>query len=181
MAYLVAAVAIVGVLCLLDLLLTVGVVRRLREHTQLLAAAQRAEGDSLPVPGTPVGDFRTATTDGEAVSLSPDEETLVGVFSSDCEPCRVLLPEFADHAAGIAGGRPNVIAVIVDDGGETESMRAALAPVARVVVEGHGGAVSSAFRTSFFPSLYVVSGDGRLVVSGHDVDMIRRSPAGAST
>ena len=37
MPIVIAAVTIVGVLCVLDLLLTFGVIRRLREHTAMLA------------------------------------------------------------------------------------------------------------------------------------------------
>ena len=39
MPILIAAVVVVGCLCLLDLLLTFGVIRRLREHTSMLTAA----------------------------------------------------------------------------------------------------------------------------------------------
>ena len=39
MPILIAAVVVVGGLCLLDLLLTFGVIRRLREHTSMLTGA----------------------------------------------------------------------------------------------------------------------------------------------
>jgi len=48
MAILVAAIGLVGLLCLADLLLTFGVIRRLREHTEQLAGLR---GQDAPVTG----------------------------------------------------------------------------------------------------------------------------------
>ena len=51
MAILVAAIGLVGLLCLADLLLTFGVIRRLREHTEQLAGLR---GQDAPVTRPPL-------------------------------------------------------------------------------------------------------------------------------
>ena len=69
MTVLVAAVALVGVLCLLDLLLTFGVIRRLREHAELITLGGVPD---IPVLGVAVGEqpapFSATTTETSAWS-----------------------------------------------------------------------------------------------------------------
>ncbi|WP_433041631.1 hypothetical protein [Dactylosporangium sp. CS-033363] len=158
MAILAAAVAVVGVLCVIDLLLTVGVIRRLREHTEQLAQALAGRPPAIAAPGTTV-DF-----DGSA--------SVVGFFSPGCGPCAELLPKFVERVAG-----ESVLAVVVGDGAEVDSMVELLAPVARVVREDHGGTVAAAFGVSSFPSVFAM--DGRTIAgSGHDLGALR-APVGA--
>src|SRR5258708_33673625 len=115
MAVLGSAVALVGVLCLLDLVLTFGVIRRLREHTRLLAQAGPGRPPELLDPGASIGEFEAATIEGETLSLAALKlETVVGFFSPTCKPCRELLPGFVDRAAGLR--REQVLAVILGNG-----------------------------------------------------------------
>src|SRR5579863_5118363 len=68
MLVLTAAVIIVGILCLLDMLLTFGVIRRLREHSELLRTRQF--GDETPVISLSAGqvpaEFAVTADDGAA-------------------------------------------------------------------------------------------------------------------
>src|SRR6266508_1061488 len=118
MALLVAAVTVVGALGVVNLIFSLGVIRRLREHTEILdrlAAGGGAQGESVMLrPGETVGDFVATTMDGERVSRGAlVGSTLVGFFSPDCAPCEERLPEFVDHAEHHPGGRRQVLAVIV--------------------------------------------------------------------
>ncbi|MFD0472431.1 hypothetical protein ACFQ0B_32145 [Nonomuraea thailandensis] len=133
MAYLVAAVVLVGLLCMVNLLLTVGLIRRLRRQSppQPPMAAGLAPGGSVPR-------FAATTTSGEPVS---DEllgaPALVGFFSPGCRPCVDLLPLFAERARGTSDG---VLAVIADGpGGDATVYLEQLEQVARVVVEAPQG------------------------------------------
>jgi hypothetical protein len=66
MTLLAAAVTFVGLLCLLDLALTIGVIRRLREHSALLARRSSSpHGESVAAVGTRAADFGTLDPDGE--------------------------------------------------------------------------------------------------------------------
>ena len=117
MPYLAATVALVGLLAVVNLLLTIGVVRRLREQTTELAdlrsrAPMRDAATTLPV-GAVVAPFEAVTIDRRAVTLASfGERPLVGFFSPGCKPCAERLPGFVRHAAERPGGRDGVLAVV---------------------------------------------------------------------
>ena len=180
MAYLTTAVAIVGVLCLLDLVLTYGVIRRLREHARQLASApparRPAQARPLPEPGTVIGRFATTSATGEPLTSDLfDDETLVGFFSPDCGPCKKLLPDFLIRAAQGPGGRSRALAVVVGDPEAATPLVAALEPVAQVVIEaGTGGMVSAAFDVTSYPSVFTVDGNRTVTASGRAMAALRR-------
>ncbi|WP_248965284.1 TlpA family protein disulfide reductase [Sphaerisporangium perillae] len=159
MPYLAAAVVLLGVLCLLNLSLTIGILRRMR--AQAVQTGGPAGALSALGPGSSVGEFTAVTTDGEPVS--PTTLTgVVGFFSSGCEPCHELLPRFVEHARKL--GRENVLAVF---GGDDEAAVRALTPVARVVVaDRDGGPVARAFQNTWTPQLYLIGDDHRIVAVG---------------
>ena len=168
-------VVAVGLLCLLDLVLTAGVVRRLREHSahleKLLAGRTGPPGGELPVlaPGTAVAPLSGVTVEGEPVSTADlGDRALVAFFSPSCAPCRLIMPQFVERARRF-GGRERTLAVLNVTGDEdaSEYVRQ-LAPVARVVVERPDGAISEAMRVSAFPSVYLLdlTGDAPVVLAG---------------
>ncbi|KOX16328.1 redoxin family protein [Nocardiopsis sp. NRRL B-16309] len=165
---------LVGALCLLNLLLTVGVIRRLKEHTALIGEL-RSSASGAPVQimlpaGEEVGDFSARTTDGAAVSRGTlGGETLVGVFSPGCSACAEQMPLFTELAASFPGGRDRVLAVVVGDAEESAEEVAALTPVARVVQEAHGGDASAALGVNGFPALARIDAAGRVLASGYSV------------
>ncbi|GII62209.1 hypothetical protein Skr01_22940 [Sphaerisporangium krabiense] len=172
MPFLIAAVACIGLLCLLDLILTLGVIKRLREHTELLATRPSGGAPMYPAVGEEVGEFSTATVEGRRLSRADlDDETLVGFFSPECQPCKEKLPGFVEFARSLSGGRERVLAVIVSAGDDPGPFLAALSPVARVVVEEPGGALSGAFMVGAYPALLRVTkdGGGRLIVTSNRV------------
>ncbi|WP_214322579.1 TlpA family protein disulfide reductase [Nonomuraea sediminis] len=174
MAYLVAVNVLIGLLAALNLLFTVGVVRRLREHTTELAAL-RASGTARPIPaddvalpvGVPAGEFAAATLDGEPVTLGTlGDRPLVGFFSPHCQPCKEQLPTFIKYAGARPGGRDAVLAVIVGTEEEAEATAERLRPVATVVVEPDAGPIQQAFRVTGFPAFLLVE-DGTVAASDY--------------
>jgi hypothetical protein len=156
MGYLVAAVVLLGVLCFVNLLFTIGILRRMRTATVWQPEPLFALG-----PGSAVGEFSVMTTTGEPVS----HDTLagmVGFFTTGCGECHELLPPFLERAREME--RDNVLAVV---GGGDQDMVGALAPLARVVVADLGGGpVARAFQNSWTPALYLVGDDHRVVAVG---------------
>lgn len=176
MSFLIAAVVLVGMLCTLDLILTFGVIRRLRVHTQRLAGlGDDGEGHRAALTaGESVGDFVSSTVDGELLSPeSLDGDTLVGFFALGCQPCEEKKPEFLAYAKRLPGGRREVLAVVVGDPAAATETAAQLTQVARVVVERPDGPVSTAFRAYAYPTILMTArtGDGRLVVTAGQVDL----------
>ncbi|MEU4211794.1 hypothetical protein AB0F13_17615 [Streptomyces sp. NPDC026206] len=178
MSIVIAALILVGLLCSLDLLLTVGVIKRLREHTELLS--RKGDQASLTT-GEEVGSFSARTVDGEAVTDEMiDTETVVAFFSTTCGPCKEKLPKFVEYARSVPGGRGRVIATVVGEGDESAPMVAALSPVARVTAEDASGVMGEAFKVMAYPVVLKVNRttDGRLLVMADQVDVDR--PAVAS-
>lgn len=182
MLYLTAAVVFVGVIGLLNLVLTYGVIRRLREHDAALADRPHMAGFDVMVPaGTAVADFETQTVDGTPVSNADlTGHSVVGFFSTTCEPCRDRLPEFVTHAATVPGGPDGVLAVVVSDPVDADTSVAdlfveRLRPVARVVAELYDGPIGKAFGVRAYPALAVVV-DGTVVASGDNLDVLVAAP-----
>jgi thiol-disulfide isomerase/thioredoxin len=171
----VVAVVMLSLLCLLNLLLTVGVVRRLKEHTTALEMLAGPLGEVMQPAGGSVADYAATTVDGTAVGrellLGP---TLVGFFSPGCGPCRERLPEFVARAAQAPAGR--VLAVVVQRAGapaeEGQAMVADLAGAAPVVVEPPGGSLSTSFGVRGFPAFGLLEPSGQLVASGTELSAI---------
>ncbi|MFI6595590.1 TlpA disulfide reductase family protein [Nonomuraea sp. NPDC050536] len=162
MPFLVAAVIVIGLLCLVDLVLTLAVVRRLRAHTLRLAELGPARAP-LVQPGTTLGDFSATALDGGTVSRAFfSGPTVVGVFSTECASCHERLPEFTSY---LADTRPErVLAVVTGDADEARRFTGELTS-ATVVVEPMGGPVSRALQVSQFPSFYLVDGDAVVVAA----------------
>ncbi|EXG82800.1 hypothetical protein [Cryptosporangium arvum] len=174
MAVLVAAVVVVGAVALANLVFTFGVVRRLREHTELLNRLGEGglSGRNLLGPGRQAGPYTATAVDGTRVSGDgPDSPTLVGFFSLGCEPCTVKRPLFADAAREHPGGRDRVLAVVVgDDGdGDVSAYLDELTPVSRVVRELPTGELPTAFRVDAYPAFALVDADGTVLASGSAV------------
>jgi hypothetical protein len=154
---LIGAVVIVGVIALLDLVLTFGVIRRLREHTDLLAdgaAVPRGAPTIAPV-GEPVAAFSVAAVDGSQVSLADRAgEALVGVFGVGCDACEEKLPVFLERAGRFPGGRDAVLAVVVgaDDGGAATYVDALTAAAVVVREEDRHGPASAALGVTGYPA-----------------------------
>ncbi|TDD25286.1 TlpA family protein disulfide reductase [Nonomuraea diastatica] len=172
MQYLVAAVGLVGLLCMVNLLLTVGVIRRLRGPGTSTPPPTMAEGLS---PGTTVPRFAAMTTSGEPIS---DEllgaPALVGFFSQGCQPCKELLPLFVERARGTSDA---VLAVVAADPGEDSVADIGpLAEVARVVTEAHQGPLQAAFRANAYPTVITIDAGGTVAFSGHTMPAEVKAP-----
>jgi thiol-disulfide isomerase/thioredoxin len=165
-----AIAAVVGAVALLNLLLTMGVIRRLREHTtQLERVSVHAEDAILPA-GARVGDFSVTTVEGESISADGFAgPTLVGFFSPGCPACEVLLPSFVTYAASMPGGRQRVLAVVAGNSDGAAEHVEVLRECARVVRADHDDEVVQAFSVKAFPGVCMVEADRTVVAAGADL------------
>lgn len=178
MAFLVAVVVFLGVLCVLNLVFTFGVVRRLREHTQILdRLGDGGHAKVMLASGETVGAFSASTVDGTVVSRDGlTGPLLVGFFSASCAPCKAALPRFVDNAKQHPGGREHVLAVVVTQDDEIAAPYVAeLSEVAMVVREADNGPTAQAFGVVGFPAFAMVGPDGVVTVS--DTALLELSPA----
>jgi hypothetical protein len=172
--YLVAAVFLIGMIATVNLILTYGAIRRLREHNERLTTLATAGFEPPPLmldAGAMPREFAAVAVDNEPVTQdSMAGGGLVGFFSPDCAPCKEQLPLFAKRAAEY--GRPQVLAVAVGSPDATRAMVEQLVPVANVVVETAGGPLQLAFAVNGFPAMCVLDGDGRIAASASALDQL---------
>jgi hypothetical protein len=169
MPFLVATVILVGVLSVLNLLFTTGVVRRLREHTKLLDAVYELAADgglgttpgNFPALGEAIGEFFATTVDGTSVSReSLLDSTMVGFLSPTCRGCREQLPALLEWAQG--RDRERVLVVIDGRGESPDELVEALRPVAMVVVEGADTPIGHAFKVGSVPGFCLLGTGGEV-------------------
>ena len=165
---------VLALLLAFNIVLTLGVIRRLGEHTTLLARA--LDGiDPVPVmlqSGATVGSYLAATIAEEPVSEADlAGTTLVGFLSASCPACVESLPSFADRARAIPGGKDRTLAVVVGNSREADRLCEELAPVARVVHDRNGDQLLKAFGVVGFPAFALLDGP-TIVVSHHDISLV---------
>jgi len=171
MTVLICAVTIVGVLCLIDLLLTLGAIRRLREHTMIIG---RIRLSGYPVAsvsalrdGASPQQFRAVTTDGIEVA-GPSGLSVVAFFSTTCPVCPERVPAFADYVRNRHGKRDEALAVVIGDADGPPSYLDDLAEVAQVCTEADGGPIGLAFAVQAFPAFFVLDAEGAMLTSSYD-------------
>lgn len=168
MVVLEAAVVLVGALCALDLLLTVGVIRRLRQHTEMLGAA----GPAAPpvtglAPGEQAGAFTAVTLDGELVASSSGLRA-VGFFAARCSACPEQVGPFTDYLAGHAVGADSALSVVVAAPGEPPAYLDRLRAAGRVCVAEEASDLLAAFKVSGFPAFFALDPEGVVLGAGYD-------------
>jgi hypothetical protein len=174
MGFVVAVVVLQTVVTLLLVVVTVGLARRLRAHSDLLAGLLEGNDKLLPV-GSAVPAFSTSATDGTLVdNRGLRGPAAVALMAVDCPHCRTNLPEFVAYVRGAGYRREQALAVVAvrdttDDAAATEMVES-LSSAATVVREpATGGAVTEAFTVQAYPSFYLVGADGTLTAGAHSV------------
>jgi thiol-disulfide isomerase/thioredoxin len=162
MSVLTAAVVVVGILCLLDLLLSFGIIRRLRQQNEALRDLREKQSAAEPDIMAPAGSH---------IELSDVDVTgaLVGFFSPNCEPCKERMPQFIEYATGHRG---KVLAIAAGPADEVADMVVRLGEVAEVVVEEMGGPLHNAFGTTGYPAVCLVDDDKTVVASGWEMSAL---------
>jgi hypothetical protein len=178
MPFLIAAVVLVGAIATLNLLLTVGVIRRLREHTTQLAGMSGAGMPGGPVAGDTIGEFATTAVDETPVALADlDSYSLVSVMSPGCGPCEEKLPKLVAMLEDGSLPKKGVLAVIAGSEDDAVPMVTALKDLAVVIREEPvSGALQSAVGISAFPTMFT-AGDGKVATVVHDLAKVKAKAA----
>ena len=168
MAILGAAIVVVGLLCLTDLLLTFGVIRRLREHTEKLAGMHSQDP---PVSDLAIGEapapFTASGIDGDSLT-GPAGLRMVAFFSAGCSACPERVPAFLRYMRENQIARDSAMAVVISSQPEPVSYQQDIAEVAPVCVEPLDGGLVNAFKVRGFPTFCLLDGAGSVVAFSHE-------------
>jgi hypothetical protein len=161
---LLVAVILLTALTLFNLVVVLGVVRRVRSYEERLGGvAEAAPVLSTPV-GERVGEFTASTVDDRKVSRDAlSGTTLFGFFSPDCSACHERLGDFRATAARYPG---DAYAVVVRDGGDLDTVLTGLGGTP-AVVEEPGGPMAEAFGVRGFPAFVMVREGGVVESTGY--------------
>ncbi|MFJ4498803.1 TlpA family protein disulfide reductase [Streptomyces sp. NPDC088864] len=175
MAVLGSAVALLGALTVLNLVLTYGIIRKLPS----LAPARPAGPVDAGSVGTVAGDFSVHTADGSVLTRQdlPDG-ALVGFFSPGCEPCTELLPRFSAAVRDLRISRAEVLAVIAPGTESPHPYADELGDIARLAVGGEAARIAEAFGITGYPVVCRVASDGSVTVIDRELRALGVRAAG---
>ncbi|MDX3312768.1 TlpA family protein disulfide reductase [Streptomyces sp. NPDC054884] len=166
MRFLVAVVVLIGALTVLNLFLTMAIIRRIKQTN----VAPRREGSEIPEleVGTRIPDFRAESTSGAVVTNADffGTEAVLAFYDTGCAVCKTTIPKLIDHAQVNGLKADQVIAVVGGRGNSAADYVDGLDGAATVVLEDSLGPVASAFSIPGFPAFVVVDADGRVVRAG---------------
>ncbi|MEU8826284.1 redoxin domain-containing protein [Streptomyces sp. NPDC048636] len=164
MPFLIAAVVVLAVLCLLNLLLTFGVIRKLRAGQSDTFAG---DNPGLMIPnGSAMPEFEAETIDGETISRETLRDALIGFVSPHCSACKEQLPNFVEIAGRHRALGRTVVAFIHGDTEDARKLAEPLHGIAHVVIEdADEGPTEKAFKVEGYPVFGIVDGTGTLTAS----------------
>ncbi|MBB6405673.1 hypothetical protein [Arthrobacter sp. AZCC_0090] len=159
------ALLVTALIAVVNLVFTLAVVRRLREHESKLGdiSTKSAATDLMVKPGEAPANFDSLTIAGERLSTaSLGAGTLIGFFLKGCAPCSELFPDFV-KAVREYGGNSRPIAVLAGFSDEDNDYVAALSEFAHVVFENQSDTsdtLTKAFKVSAYPSVCTMDAAG---------------------
>jgi thiol-disulfide isomerase/thioredoxin len=177
MPYLTAAVILLSLFSVGHMLVTLGLVRRIRTMATRTTAAP-ATPPTLPM-GTAPTEFAATSEDGRLFDRDglAGDRTLVGFFSTTCEPCKDNAPRFVEYAKDFDHDR--VLVVIQEsEAGQAREFRERYLAGADAVVEQANGPLAHAFTVEAFPTMYILDAEGRVEHSAFNTTRLPQ-PAGA--
>jgi len=154
---------LVGALGVLNVILTLGLVRHVRALQEVVQEGVFPDPD-LPQAGARVGGFEVTCVDGKALSdRDLGQDTLVGFFTSGCRPCANLRSQLTRQPPGL----PFIAFVEGDqDDPEVSEMVRVLSRLGSVALTTAGDTVTQAFKPSGFPTL-IRTEQGVIAAAGH--------------
>ncbi|MFE0153908.1 TlpA family protein disulfide reductase [Nonomuraea sp. NPDC059007] len=172
-----AVVVLLGLLCLFNVVLTAGVIRRLREHTSRLDELSGIPRlDSMQPAGGKVGAFKADLAGGGAIISDELEGTfLVAAFTQGCPACKDALPDFVELTKEFRAGRERTLALLVGEPAKLTRELGKLEPVAQIIMEAVPGPVAAALGVQGYPAIGLVDFSAGIVhVAGTRPEHVRR-------
>ncbi|MFY7070426.1 TlpA family protein disulfide reductase [Nocardiopsis changdeensis] len=181
-AILIAAVVLLTALTLFNLMLTLAVVRRLRQSEgspRAGGAAPPADLADIPA-GMEIPDFSGVSTTGEAVTSAGlrGRMALYAFFDTGCGSCEEQLRPLVDFAREVGLPREQVIAFVGDSRGEADAYTSVLEGHTTVVMQTIHHEAGQAFSLTGIPAFVFADASGRVARSAVAVEDLRAALVG---
>ncbi|MFE1553236.1 TlpA family protein disulfide reductase [Streptomyces sp. NPDC058718] len=160
MAFLVAGMVLVGALGLLNLALSLAIVRRLRRQEEQRGGADR-HAPSGPEVGTKLPTFSAPALGGEVFA----SESLAGgaaalsFITTSCGACDEFVADMPEFAAQTGLDDSRIVVVIAGEQGKARQMADRLDGLATVVYEEAPGNISSLYAITATPTTVIADAD----------------------
>jgi hypothetical protein len=179
MPYVVAGVLLVGTLCILDMLMTFAVLRRLRDHSTRFAMLSFAEklGDTGYLErfeNRPLPEFSVTTTEKAGLSSKAmaGRSWSIGFFSAGCAPCHEQAPAFG------ALGTDAALAVVTGTGKDAAELLDRLPGEAVAVAGADATVLADLLDITMFPTFLELDDAGRILKA--EATIVKADAMGAS-
>lgn len=163
MAFLVAGLVLVGVIAVLNLLLTMAVIRRLRRQEAMMSMPDM---DSGPAIGSKLPAFSAEPVSGDVVTSDDliGSPAILAFFSTDCSACKTSIPYLVEYAE-VNNLKPRQVLVVVggEDREKRDEIAAELNSVASVVYEAHHGPMAANFDVKALPTFVMIDDKGTVI------------------
>lgn len=179
MLLLAGGLAVVAIATALNLLLSVGLIHRLREvHRAMMEWSERVSINSLRSglrQGEPLPEFSATTSSGSPLTreIMMGDSWLLGFFAGSCGSCRVELPRLTDIVRE-ADSRFKSLVVIDGSAHQSADLLEMATPVGATVLEEDNGTLSNLFGVRFFPTFFLTDREGRIAFGSNSVDDVSR-------
>lgn len=169
-AVLISVITVVGLIALVDLVLTYGLIRRVNS---IQAQPHSTEHSLDPAVGHRIGDFVAKASDNREITEREFEgsETFAAFVMVGCGPCHRL----AEELSQMAPPELPLLLFIASSPGEEEEAAGIAAQVpfaAAVCIIEATGTVTEAFGVTGFPTVIRV-GDGTVRATGLSLESVR--------
>ena len=168
MAVLTAAVVVLAAIVMLNLSVTVALLKRLRSEAVEVASRRPDGPGGLPV-GSPGPEFAAEAVDGTMAEpgVWAGRRTLIGFFATNCPGCSKVVPGFSAEAASLEERGISVLSVLeTTPGADPAPLKDLLSRAGTLVVEQKPGSVKAAFGAKVTPSFFLLGADGRIEGKG---------------
>jgi thiol-disulfide isomerase/thioredoxin len=172
-------VILIGLALSLNVIMTLGLIRRLRQIHHSVAE-WIPSGRYVPLPdGLPIGEvppsFSVTDLDGEVISEATlaGQISVLGFFAASCESCRLYLPRLRDLSKQRARDLQSLV-VIDGDAAHAGDLITVGRETGRVVTGELNTGMSGIFKVHFYPTFYVVDESGKVAFGSNSVDDLER-------
>lgn len=167
----ITTIAVLGALTIINLVLTAGIIRRLRDISASGGGSSQVSTlpDVVLSRGEQPASFEVQDACGETITeqIFKGEKTLLGVIAQGCSLCAERLPDYVEVAKKSGARGEQVITLVIADADYAETVSKTVGPSSRFIIESApDGPFARALKLSGYPAFARFNEAGVMLRSG---------------